>query len=201
MCKPKIQFYDIPTLESLAGEFLSQFHDKKKLEVDIEYILEGKLGYMILPFSSLAEFHGIEAAVLPKRKTIYVDQYLMDYKERKYRFTLAEELSHIILHKELYAECSDIDDMYDIYEKISAEDYHRMDRNAKYLASAMLLPADAFKKRAIEIYEQIDRKKVKTNEKIIYRIVTQLTEDFNLGDYPTAIRFGNLGLHHQLISL
>ena len=196
-----IQFYDIPTLEKLATEFLSQFHDKKRLEVDVEYILEGKLGYTVLHFSSLTEFHGIEAALLSKRKVIYVDQYLMDYKERKYRFTLAEEIAHIILHKDLYADCNDIDDMYTVYEKISAEDYHRMDRNAKYLAGAILFPAESFKNRAIEIYESIDREKVKTNEEVIYKIATQLTEDFNVGDYATAIRFGNLGLHHQLISL
>lgn len=201
MVNPNIQFYDIPTLEKLAKEFLDQFHNKTKLKVDIEYILEAKLDYRIIPFSSLVEFHGVEAILLLNRKTIYVDHYLLDYKERKYRFTLAEEVSHIILHKDIYTNCREIDDMYDIYESISAEQYHRMDRNAKYLAGAILLPAESFKNRAIEIYESIDKKTVKTNEEIIYKVVTQLSEEFNTGDYATAIRFGNLGLHHQLVSL
>jgi len=126
---------------------------------------------------------------------------LLDCKERRCRFTLAEEVAHIILRKGIYANCKEIDDMYEIYESVTAEEYHRMDRNAKYLAGAILLSLTFFKKRTIGIYEKIDKKVFKTNEAIIYKVITQLAEDFNVGDQATAIRFGNLGLHHQLISL
>ena len=43
--QPKIVFYDIPTLEEMARVFLDKYHDKKHLEVDIEYIAEAKFGW------------------------------------------------------------------------------------------------------------------------------------------------------------
>ena len=196
----KITFYDIPTLEEMARVFLDKYHDKKHLEVDIEYIAEAKLGWCIMPFSSLTDLHGIEAFAV-RGKTIYIDQYLMDHKERKYRFTIAEELAHVILHEQLYEHCTSVEEHLDIYGDIKVEDYWRMDRNAKYLASAIILPAKNFEEKALEIYRSLDRKKYTTNEIIIYAIQSKLTELFNVNDIVVEIRFKNLGLHRKLLTL
>jgi len=198
--QPKIVFYDIPTLEEIAKVFLEKYHDKKQLEVDIEYIAEAKLGWSIIPFSSLTDLHGIEACAL-RGKTIYIDQYLMDHKERKYRFTIAEELAHVVLHEQIYEHCTSIEDHLDIYGEIKVEDYWRMDRNAKYLASAILLPAKVFEEKALEIYRSLDRKKYTTNEVLLYGVTSRLTELFNVNDIVVEIRFKNLGLHRKLLTL
>ena len=48
MKEPSVNFYDIPTLENIANSFLEEFHDSSDVEVDIEYIIEGKLGGTII---------------------------------------------------------------------------------------------------------------------------------------------------------
>lgn len=201
MQKPEIQFYDIPTLEEIATTFLKKYNDPEVFPVDIEFILEEQLGWNIVGWESLTEnYYGIEA-FLTNGKTIYIDSYLMNHKERKYRFTLAEELSHFILHKDIYAKCRSLEEHLEIYDNITTTEYWRMDRNAKYLASAILMPSASFEKQANLIYDKVDRKIYSTNEQILYKMTLQLSNDFNVNDIASRIRFKNLGLHRKFITL
>lgn len=200
MKRPKIQFYDIPTLEEIAKTFIEKYHNKNDIQVDIEYIIEEKLGWSIVGINSLIENHCIEAYVT-KGKTIYIDSYLMDCKERKYRFTLSEEVAHFMLHRDLYANCKNLEEHLEIYDNITTSDYWRMDRNAKYLASAIIMPAEPFEKQALSRYKRIDRKRYRTNEAVLYRVALDLSNDFNVSDIAAEIRFKNLGLHRKLITL
>ncbi|MFH1847139.1 MAG: ImmA/IrrE family metallo-endopeptidase [Candidatus Omnitrophota bacterium] len=200
MKKLDIKFYDIPTLEQIAKTFTDTYHKTKTLEVDIDYIIEKCLGWTIEARGSLVENHCIEAFVT-KNKVIYVDAYLMDCKERKYRFTLAEEVAHYTIHRIIYADCNNLEEHLNIYDRITANEYWRMDRNAKYLASAILMPAEIFEKRAFELYEKIDKKKYKTNEAVLCKITLDLSNDFNISDIASKIRFKNLGLHRKLITI
>ncbi len=200
MKKPAIQFYDIPTLEEIAKTFLEKYHKAINFEVDIEFIIEEKLRWNIRGVNSLIENHGIEAFVT-KGKIIYIDSYLMNHKERKYRFTLAEEVAHFILHHDIYITCNNLEEHLEVYDQITIGEYWRMDRNAKYLASAILMPAEAFEKRAFDLYKKINKERYKTNEAVLYKIALALSNDFNINDIATEIRFKNLGLHRKLISL
>lgn len=201
MQKPKIQFYDIPTLEEIAKTFLGKYHNPFNLEVDIEFIIEEKLGWTIIGAGSLIENHCIEAFVT-KGKTIYIDSYLMNCKERKYRFTLAEEVAHFMLHHDIYAGCNNnLEEHLEIYDRITTSEYWRMDRNAKYLASAIIMPAESFEKQAFTLFKKIDKKIYRTNETVLYKIALELSNDFNVSDIAAEIRFKNLGLHRKLISL
>ncbi len=200
MKEPKIKFYDIPTLEEIAKSFIKKYHDCNNLQVDIEFIIEEELGWAIVGVGSLIENHCIEAFVT-KGKTIYIDSYLMNRKERKYRFTLAEEVAHFMLHRDVYADCNNLEEHLEVYDKIATSNYWRMDRNAKYLASAIIMPAESFEKQALAVYKKVDRKKYRTNEAVLYKVALELSIDFNVSDISAAIRFKNLGLHRKLITL
>jgi Zn-dependent peptidase ImmA (M78 family) len=200
MKKRKIRFYDIPTLEKIAKTFLEKYNDSDTLEVNIEYIIEGKLGWEIICAPNLIEDHNIEAYI-SKDKKIYMDPYLMDYKERKYRFTLAEEVAHHLLHSDVYKECNDLEDHLKVYNAITVKEYKRMDRNVKYLAASILMPADLFEKQAFAIYERVDKNKYKTNEEVLYKVSLELSKVFVVNDFPAKIRFQNLGLDRKLITL
>jgi Zn-dependent peptidase ImmA (M78 family) len=200
MKKIDIPFYDLPTLERIAKAFLIAYNDPNKSEVDIELIIEEQLGWQIVALEGLMENYSIEAYV-SKGNTLYMDPYLIDWQERRYRFTLAEEVSHFLIHKDIYANCKNLEEHLERYEQITGQEYWRMERNAKYLASAILMPSDIFEKESIALYEKIDRKKYKTNQDVLYKITLELSNIFNVSDMASKIRFKNLGLHNKLISL
>lgn len=200
MNKIDIPFYDRPTLERIAKAFLIAYNIPSKSEVDIELIIEDQLGWRIVALEGLMENYKIEAYV-SKGNTLYIDPYLIDWQERRYRFTLAEEVSHFLIHKDIYKDCKNLEEHLERHEQITSEEYWRMERNAKYLASAILMPSDTFEKESIALYEKIDRKKYKTNQDLLYKITLDLSNIFNVSDMTSKIRFKNLGLHNKLISL
>ena len=76
-----------------------------------------------------------------------------------------------------------------------------MDRNAKYLASAIVMPAKSFEEKAFEICRNVNRRIYATNEAVLYKIALDLSNAFNVSDLASEIRFKNLGLHRKLITL
>ena len=106
-----------------------------------------------------------------------------------------------MLHRDVYADCNNLEEHLEVYDKIATSNYWRMDRNAKYLASAIIMPAESFEKQALAVYKKVDRKKYRTNEAVLYKVALELSIDFNVSDISAAIRFKNLGLHRKLITL
>lgn len=149
MPTPQIKFYAPQALESLAEAFLDEF-DKPvdSLPVEIDLIIQRDLKIEIIPFISLEQRYGLHGYLALSLKTIYIDQYIMDTDsfERRYRFTLAEEVAHLILHKNLFAGVKIPEDYLETFDKISEGERLRMDLDAKRLAEAILMPAELFRK-------------------------------------------------------
>lgn len=127
-------------MEQIAAHFLSNFHQPKDaIPVDIELITERDLEITICPFPSLQVLYGIEAFITVNRKTIYVDPFLMDLdqNEKRYRFTIAEEVAHGLIHRDLFKNVKTPEDYIGLYDWLDREIYRWMDRNAKYLAGAI----------------------------------------------------------------
>ena len=130
-------------------------------------------------------------------------------QERRYRFTLAEELAHIILHSDIYKEVKTFDDYFKAERSISEDSYHRLDRNAKELAGIILMPRYTFINRAIEIRDELCGPKDKNSltavekDKIRNQIVRRLMDDFNVNQEPCEIRLDRIekGLHCLLFEM
>lgn len=85
-----------------ADAFLSKHHPSRKLPIPIEEIVELLLAIHIVPLPGLQETFEIEAFTTSDRREIYVDDFVYKSRYRRYRFSLAHEVGHITLHKELY---------------------------------------------------------------------------------------------------
>lgn len=68
-------------------------------------------------------------------------------------YTLAEELTHYILHQGHFRNARDLTDAYDFYAKIKKKSEMMMELNAKSLAGAILLPREDLKRRAMQFYK------------------------------------------------
>lgn len=71
------------------------------------------------------------------RFTVLIDEVVADGNPGFYRFTVAEELGHIRLHQPVLRRIRTISDAVALQ---LSSDYEYMDRNAKWFASALLMP-------------------------------------------------------------
>jgi len=140
----QIPFFNNEELKQRAQEFRSKFWDGI-IPVNIEYIIEFKLGIKIIPILGLYKQCNADALIASDWQTIYVDNdnYLDDKYYNRLRFSLAHEIGHLVLHRDLYISFSikSIEDIYNIIEKIGQE-YGIIEGHANRFANFLLVPRD-----------------------------------------------------------
>jgi hypothetical protein len=87
-------------LEKKTLGFLGQYQKDLKIPVPIEEIVELELGLEIIPLPRLWEDFRIDGFLNSTLNTITVAQFHLERNPNRYRFTLAHEVGHLVLHKE-----------------------------------------------------------------------------------------------------
>ena len=135
-------------LEAAALRFLRQAHPSMGIPIPIETIVE-QAGIDIVPIPGLRDAAlEIDGFASLADRTIYVDAYIADRYERRYRFTLAHELSHLILHAECAAEIRKRLGSLEAYRQflltLSKSDTARFEAQAYHCAGILLVPPQLF---------------------------------------------------------
>ena len=89
-----------------------------------------------------------------ERYWIVVDEHMMDYRPNRYRFTVAEEVAHFVLHKEHLAQAHDIREALALQEKLKAA-YRYFEANARRLAAGLLIPRDVLRPDIATAYADV----------------------------------------------
>ncbi len=89
-----------------AEKFLRDYHPERTLPIPIHEIIDIKLGIHIVPKFMLEKHIGLVGFLSNDFSTIYVDENVHDYQEARFRFTLAHEIGHLMLHKSMYKDLS-----------------------------------------------------------------------------------------------
>jgi Zn-dependent peptidase ImmA (M78 family) len=84
-----------------AEDFLWKHKRNEIFPVDIEAIAEFDLGLNIFPFPNLQVTFDIEGFISGDLNVIYVDEFIYYQRPARYRFTLAHEIGHYVLHSNL----------------------------------------------------------------------------------------------------
>jgi Zn-dependent peptidase ImmA (M78 family) len=182
-------------LEAIAADFLSK-HGRGKYDgrsLLIEAIIEAS-GFYIWSVSGLKE--KAEAYVPIRGNKIYVDEdQYRSATSFRWRFTLAEELAHVLIHRPLFEGMS-TPEIIRFQKSIPDADYLKMERNAKYLAGALLMKKDLFEKRFAHFWQ---RQQSRTPVPVfIFRyVIRQLSLDFFVSCHSASIRSRHLGLVSQ----
>jgi Zn-dependent peptidase ImmA (M78 family) len=189
-----IKFYSYQELETMAEIFLEAFHrpqDSPLVEIDV--IVEADLDIRILHYSNLEALHGLHGYLALSLKKIYIDQNIMDSDlfESRYRFTVAEEVGHYMLHKDLFAGVKTPDDYLDAVGKISAKEYGKMDMDAKHLGGAILMPAELFRKESLDYATNTPG----ITSDVLFKYLAGI---FNVSPLAVYHRFRVLGLKDQI---
>lgn len=135
-------------LQAIAGDVKREYDTENPSEVDIERTIE-KYYERTIDIIALDPALGVEAFLNLTAKVIYIDVNLadLDYNERRYRFTLAEELSHYILHREIFEGVSSQETYIKEYLSLPDDDFNRFELDAKALAGMILMPEESFLER------------------------------------------------------
>ena len=96
-------------INSIAESFLDTYHSSRNLPIPIEEIIELKLQLDIIPVPGLKDCFekiglDIDAFISSDFKSITVDQHIQEHASNRYRFTLAHEIGHTLLHGYLYSQ-------------------------------------------------------------------------------------------------
>jgi len=86
-----------------AIKFLAKHPDYNEIPIQIADIIDLDLKMNIAPLPGLRNLiEGSDAFLSLDKSTIWVDEYISEKQVNRYRFTLAHEVGHMVLHPEIY---------------------------------------------------------------------------------------------------
>jgi hypothetical protein len=155
----------------------------------IEELIED-MGLEIHPVPGLSKF---AEGFLPRAgKRIFVDEDQILRYERRYRFTLSEELAHHLLIAEIFPDKSE-KEIAAAIDGFDEAEYCDFERNAKYLASALLMPRSKFIAR-FQALETLFSEGSASSTGILYSMIRELGKEFCVSDQCVGIRARMLAL-------
>lgn len=184
--------YSVSEIEAKAWKLLvNTWGPLIPIPVDVGYLIESN--ELVIDFDLIKGFeveHGIVGVVYRLKKNkfaVFVDQDIADRSASFYRFTLAEELSHLVLHKNLINE---VDSIKKAKNLLSNPDYKLMDRNAKRFAAALLMPYKIVIHDTEQLYHDIAVKSsgLGTN-KYLAKIIDVLRKKYDVSRITMVHRF------------
>lgn len=138
-----------------------------KIPVDIEHVLENKLKISIIPILGLRKQISFDSFISSDWKNVYVDNesYMSDNYYRRIRFSLAHELGHRFLHKELFEslEIKSLEDYYRFYDECPQEQYNFLEAQANKFAGYLLIPSEIMEKHKNKLLSEARKKLIGTN--------------------------------------
>lgn len=145
-------------LRKRADSFLHTYNQKGTIPVPIEEIVEFAFGMDIIPIPGLHQGFEIDGFISSDLSVISVDQFVYESRPGRYRFTLAHELGHSVLHHRVYekAEISSIKEWKQFVTEIDLKDYEWLEWQAHAFAGLILVPPAPLKKKFAVAIQQAD---------------------------------------------
>jgi len=128
-------------------EFRSEHEYAQNIPVDILDLAELDLGLELIPYSGLkSELGDIEAILTVDMKSIYVDKLIFEDPRylNRLRFSVAHELGHYDLHRDIYAEqkFTSVDEWKEWISSIPEDQYSWIESQAYEYAGRLLVQRD-----------------------------------------------------------
>lgn len=186
------EFIPPEELEAVAQRFLREQHPTEELPIPIEEIVEFNLGLDIVPLPNLYRDFRIEGWLSHDGRAIYIDERQCTEMETRYRFSLAHEVSHLLLHADLYrgVRLKSFEDWIAFQDSFDPQVRDSLEWQARSLAGRILVPTAPLVREAQAVLELVkDRlpKDVKV-ELLFGRLAIPLADMFNVHEEVVRIR-------------
>ena len=141
MINLNVKFLTDDYIASVAESFLKQ-NSLTSIPVNIERVIESNYRMDIVPIPGMRDLLDTDGYCSPDCTAIYVDQYVYERIYNRYRFTLAHELGHRVLHKRYFSELlfDSYSEWLTVMDQIDSWDYSKMEYQANMFAGMTLVP-------------------------------------------------------------
>ena len=196
--------FDVPYLtyenvRKYTKTFLEKHHPSLQIPIPIEWIIEFALGLHIHPIPNLYRIFRQNGFLGLGRKVIYVDEYQYDNFMEKYRFTLAHEVGHFVMHEAVYEGLSFESQQQYIEWLISRprNSLHWFEEQANWFAGQVLVPLGRLKECCVGFLEE-NREQFSNREQLSPEFWSyasnDLAEFFEVSPITVEIRIRREGL-------
>lgn len=154
-----VPFVGNPYVKSKADQFRLKYWGNE-IPVEIEEIVEIKLKIKIIPIPDFMNRCGVDAQITSDFKIIYVDQKNYENDTSRFRFSLAHEVGHYVLHEKFYKDLkiSSFSDVTDFINIITEEEYSYLEVQANKFGNYLLLPREELGKIRQSVLREIGKK-------------------------------------------
>jgi len=179
---PIISYEDI---RKSVDNFLEQYHPSREIPVPIEEIIEFQMGIDIIALPGLHQSFEVDGFMSSDLSNIYVDEFVYKSRPGRYRFTLAHEVGHIILHKKIYQKANfhDIKEWKDFINSISDDDHSWLEYQAYAFGGLVLVPHEHLEKLALSYVKLVRKSKISIKENwdfVWARVAAKLAKEFEV---------------------
>jgi len=177
----------------IAYSFLSSYYPSLSLPIPIEEIAESKFNIEIIPVMTMKEEYDADGCLTSDFSTIFVDYHVYTKQENRTRFTIAHEIGHLVLHKELFEtlKIQTANDLYKLSDKISNENYGWLEYQAYTFAGHVLVPKNLL---LSEIKKRLGRIPEHENPENMFHVFQDLIDVFKVSGEVMLRRLTKEGL-------
>jgi len=146
------------------NESVEEFLEKNSLgdsfPVPIDKVIEFRYEIDIVPFPNLQRDFDIDGFISGDLSCIYVDDFVFKKRPFRYRFTLAHEIGHLILHKDLIRNIrpTSVAEWQDFIIQVDQEAYEWVEWQAYTFAGMVLVPRGPLREDFIEQIQSLKKK-------------------------------------------
>jgi len=160
-----------------AKKFLAKYHPEDKVPIPIEDIIEFDLKFDILPTENLQSNYDTDGFITGDFTSIYVDEYVYKNRPNRYRFTLAHEVGHFVLHKNILKghAIASVSSWKKYISEIDPKDYSDIEFQGYAFAGLLLVPPhhlkihfDANLHKTSTLIKQAKNKNIKREDYLCY---------------------------------
>lgn len=164
---PEIPYLSYDAIGEKAMAFLEEIGRSDTLPVDIEAIVELDLRLTIFSIPGLQDAMGMDAFLSGNLKEITVDQFVLQKRPNRYRFSLAHELGHLKLHASIYADSkfSTSQEWKDWHAELVEDDRSWLERHANAFAGYLLVPTAHLRAKFFDLLPEAKEKTRKCADK------------------------------------
>lgn len=184
-------------IEKAAETFLTKHNPENKIPVPIEEIIEFNLGIQIIPRKGLLNLEQIDAFVSKDCTSIYIDEDSYMQQTVRSRFTLAHEVGHVVIHRDLIKTVNNTDE-WRKFVLGSGTGRAIYETEANIFAGCLLMPKEeilkAFEKAKDKTSKMFNEQKMRVPplERIIPYVAVEISKIFEVSDQCATIRLERL---------
>lgn len=197
MAVPHLNYTDIVRR---AVDVYHQHNGSDAIPVDIERIIDNGYRIDIYPSPGLMDRFQIDAYISCDLTEIHVDKRIYEQRPpNRYRFSLAHEFAHLVLHADLYrsATFQTPQEWKAAMKAMAADDYDWLEWQANAFAGLLLVPPHHLATQVRTLRQQIEGAGVnpdRMEEPSIDRALRHLGQQFGVSKNVIAIRLKKDGL-------